>query len=239
MKPLLLIVCTCAALSAYGQGTTLQFCNHCLPSPPDRLVRDVDGNPLAGTNYVAQLYIGTSPDNLLSTTAAPARFRDLGAPLPGTWQPQTIRILSWPWPPGSIYLQVRVWDTMVAQTYTQAEVSPTGQYGRSEVFVYDPCPGLPGVLPPACERMVNFRGFTLRTNMPVPLTARPLTGGTLEISWPAEATGFALEVKTNVSGPSVWEQVPTVPRTNEGRCYIEATPVGAYNMYRLRRIAVP
>lgn len=236
MKTLILLMCASAALSVNGQGTTLQFCNHCLPSPPDRLVRDVNGNPLVGTNYVAQLYTGAGPDNLMPTTGSPARFRDVGAPLPGTWQPQTVRLVGLA--PGPIYLQVRVWDTTVAQTYTQAEASPS-QYGKSEVFVYDPCPGLPGVLPPACERMVNFRGFTLRTNPPVVLNPRPLAGGNLEISWPAEATGFALEVKTNVSGPSVWEQVPNVPRTNDGRCYVEATPVGAYNMYRLRRDVAP
>jgi hypothetical protein len=184
--------------------------------------------------------MGPSPDNLVLTTAAPARFGNAGGTFPaGTWQPQTRRILSWPWPPGAIYLQVRVWDTTVAPVYDQAAASATGQYGRSEVFVYDPCPTVPGVLPPACERMQNFRGFTLRTNPSVILTPRSLTGGNLEISWPAEATGFALEVKTNVSGPSVWEQVPTLPRTNDGRCWVELTPTGAYNMYRLRRNVVP
>jgi hypothetical protein len=136
-------------------------------------------------------------------------------------------------------MQVRVWDTTVAQTYEQAAASPTGEYGRSLVFVYDPCPGVPGVLPPACEKMLSFRGFTLMTNLPVALKARPMTGGNLEISWPAEATGFALEVKTNASGPNLWEQVPAVPRTNNGRCYVEVTPGGAHNMYRLRRDVAP
>jgi hypothetical protein len=87
--------------------------------------------------------------------------------------------------------------------------------------------------------MLNFRGFTLVTNPPVPLKAQPLTGGNLEVSWPAEATGFVLEVTTNASGPRVWEQVPTVPGTNEGRCRVEVTPVGAHSMYRLRRNVVP
>jgi len=237
MKPFIMLMWTSAIFSAYGQGTTLQFCNHCLQSPPDRLVRDVDGNPLVGTNYVAQLYIGPGPDNLMATTEAPARFRDVGAPLPGTWQPKTIRMAGWP--PGPIYMQVRVWDTTVAPGYDQAAASATGQYGKSEVFVYNPCPSPTGILPRDCEKMLSFRGFTLRTNPPVVLNPRPLAGGNLEISWPAEATGFALEVKTNVSGPSVWEQVPTVPRTNDGRCYVEVTPVGAYNMYRLRRDVVP
>src|SRR5688572_31345030 len=87
-----ILVCTLAAASAYGQGTTLQFCNDCLPSPPDRLVRDVNGNPLVGTNYVAQLYYGGSPDSLTATTAQPARFRSPDTSLPGTWQPSTRNI---------------------------------------------------------------------------------------------------------------------------------------------------
>jgi hypothetical protein len=237
MKPVVLFACTLTAFSASGQGTTLQFCNSCLPSPPDRLVRDVNGNPLAGTNYVAQLYIGPGPDNLMPTTGSPARFRAVGAPLPGTWQPKTVHILGWP--PGPIYMQVRVWDTTVAQTYEQAAASPGGQFGRSEAFIYNPCPGLPGILPPDCEKMLNFRGFTLMTNPSVVLKAQPVVAGSLEISWPVEATEFALEVTTNASGPRVWEQVPTVPRTNDGRCYVEVTPAGAYNMYRLRRNAAP
>jgi len=71
------------------------------------------------------------------------------------------------------------------------------------------------------------------------LNTRPIVGGNLEISWSAEATGFALEVTTNASSPRVWEQVPTVPTTNDGRCWVEVTPVGAYNMYRLRRDVAP
>ncbi len=237
MKPKVFLVCAWTAASAYGQGTTLQFCNSCLTSPPDRLVRDVNGNPLAGTNYVAQLYIGSGPDNLMPTTEAPARFRNAGAPLPGTWQPKTVRLFAIS--PGPIYMQVRVWDSSVAAVYDQAAASGTGQYGRSEAFVYDPCPMGPGVLPPACERMLNFRGFTLMTNPPVPLKAQPLTAGNLEISWPAEATAFVLEVTTNASGARVWEQVPTVPRTNDGRCLVDVTPAGGYRMYRLRRNVVP
>src|SRR5687767_15933470 len=78
-----ILLCTLTAASAHGQGTTLQFCNDCLPSPPDRLVRDVNGNPLVGTTYVAQLYTGANPDTLVATTAAPAPFRAAGTPLPG------------------------------------------------------------------------------------------------------------------------------------------------------------
>jgi hypothetical protein len=237
MKPLIMLMCTLAIVTAHGQGTTLQFCNSCLSSPPDRLVRDVNGNPLVGTNYVAQLYMGPNPDNLMPTTASPARFRPVGAPLPGTWEPKTVRIGGLP--PGPIYLQVAVWDTAVAATYEQAAASSEGQYGRSEAFVYDPCTSPTGILPPPCERMLNFRGFTLTTNPPVVLNARPIAGVNLEISWPAEPTGFALEVTTNTSGAPIWDQVPVTPRTNDGRCWVEVPRVGTRSMYRLRHISPP
>jgi len=159
-----ILVCALVAVSAYGQPMmTLQFCNDCLPSPPDRLVRDVNGNPLVGTNYVAQLYWGMDPGSLLPTTATPARFKPAGTPSPGTWQRITLNFFT---PAaGPYYLQVRVWDTDVAPTYEQAAASATGQYGRSEPFVYNPCssPTVPP-LPLDCEKMLNFRGFRLMTN---------------------------------------------------------------------------
>lgn len=160
-----ILVCTLAAVSAYGQPMmTLQFCNDCLPSPPDRLVRDVNGNPLVGTNYVAQLYWGMDPVSLLPTTAAPARFKPAGTPAPGTWQ----RVTQTHHTPaaGPYFLEVRVWDTAVAPTYDQAAASATGQYGRSEPFLFTPCPQPPQPRPPGCELMLNFRGFTLMTNPP-------------------------------------------------------------------------
>ena len=160
-----ILVCTLAAVGAHAQPMmTLQFCNDCLPSPPDRLVRDVNGVPLVGTNYVAQLYWGMDPVSLLPTTAAPARFKPAGTPAPGTWQRVTLNFFT---PAaGPYFLQVRVWDTAVAPTYDQAAASPTGQHGRSEVFLFTPCPQTPQILPPDCERMTGFRGFTLMTNPP-------------------------------------------------------------------------
>src|SRR5688572_14187500 len=104
-----------AAASAHGQGGNLNFCNDCLPSPPDRLVSDAFGRPLVGTNYVAQLLYGASPDSLLPDTAAPARFRPTETTEPGTWVGQMKNV---PLPPGTtIHLQVRVWDSAAAATY--------------------------------------------------------------------------------------------------------------------------
>jgi hypothetical protein len=152
--------------NAHGQGGNLNFCNDCLPSPPDRLVRDVNGNPLVGTNYVAQLLYGGSPASLLPDTAAPKRFQVSGASNPGTWQGVMKNV---PLPPGTTtYLQVRVWDMAAAPNYDQATQNTTGaQYGSSEVYTYV-IPQIPCAPPEPtyCTLMLNFRGFTLITNPP-------------------------------------------------------------------------
>jgi hypothetical protein len=127
----------------------------------DRLVRDVNGNPLVGTNYLAQLYLGATPETLMAHTAAPARFRAAQTSMPGTWVSGN-RSLAAPGP-GPIVLEVRVWDSAAGATYEQASQNTTGlQYGKSGTFNYDPC-GTP-IPMPNCELMLGFLGFTLRTN---------------------------------------------------------------------------
>src|SRR5262245_20551876 len=74
-----------AVAGVHAQVAGVNFCNDCLPSPPDRRVLDVNGNPLAGAGYVAQLYVGTSPATLQAHTAAPSLFRTPGSLFPGTW----------------------------------------------------------------------------------------------------------------------------------------------------------
>jgi len=127
------------------------------------LVRDVNGNPLVGTNYLAQLYYGSTPDTLVAHTGAPARFRIAPTTLPGTWMGgnRTVVVPN----PAMIVLQVRVWDITAGLTYEEASQNTIGlQYGKSEAFPYEPC-GVPR-RSADCDKMVNFRGFTLVTNAP-------------------------------------------------------------------------
>jgi hypothetical protein len=168
---LTILLCTLIAVRAHGQEE-ISFCNSCLPSPPDRLVRDVNGNPLVGTNYLAQLYYGSTPDTLVAHTAAPARFRPAATVLPGTWTGAPNRTVVLP-NPAAIVLQVRVWDIAAGLTYEQASRNTVGlQYGKSEAFTYEPC-GVPR-RSADCDKMVNFRGFALVTNPP-PDTSGDLT----------------------------------------------------------------
>ena len=58
----------------------------------DRLVRDVGGSPLVGTNFFAQLYWSTGTANVgsdqpfgIAVTNPPVRFRAATTTAPGTW----------------------------------------------------------------------------------------------------------------------------------------------------------
>jgi hypothetical protein len=114
----------------------------------DVLVRDSQGAPLTGTNYVAQLYYGTSATALTADTAAPARFRVPTTSLPGTWS-GTDRTLSGLSPGSLAVLAVRVWDITTGPTYEQA--SSRGDCGP---FYFEVKPDF---LPPTNYYMFEFR----------------------------------------------------------------------------------
>jgi hypothetical protein len=137
-----------------------------LPSPPDRMVRNVAGEPLAGTNYLAQLYVGTlntPASEFAPISAAPARFRAPTSASIGYWIGgfRTVNGFS---VSQTVNLQVRVWDIYAGNTFEEAARNTTGaQYGVSAVFQhYIPsfyeCPAI------SCNYMTGFVGFTLITN---------------------------------------------------------------------------
>ena len=78
---LLLLVQGGAIVSSWSQGT-VNFANSVtFSTTADRVVRNVDGIPLAGSDlsqpasFVAQLYYGANAGSLQAHTATPARFR--------------------------------------------------------------------------------------------------------------------------------------------------------------------
>jgi hypothetical protein len=140
--------------SALSQSDYVVFQNNVLTPPPERRVLGVDFQPLVGTNYMAQLLIGPSPDSLVPTTAAPARFRDPGTSLPGTWSGYNIALPGFA--PGSeLYMQVRVWDSNFGLTFEQACAVAPGQAGLLPVFTWT----VPGqAAPPQDHYMLGFVG---------------------------------------------------------------------------------
>ena len=95
---------------AIAQANYVVFQNVVLTPPPDRLVRFADGTPLVGTHFMAQLLVGTSPDSLQPTTAAPSQFRDPATQVPGTWSGGTINLPGFT-PGMTLTMQVRIWDS--------------------------------------------------------------------------------------------------------------------------------
>lgn len=223
----------------HAQSVTVRFSQAGLPTPPDRLVRDVNGTPLAGTNYVAQLYVGGGmPDSFLPITAEPARFRSPNTTMPGTWQDGGPRQITPP-QPEPIVLQVRVWDLLAGSTYEEASQSTTGaQYGKSEAFIFEPCPSPPRS---GCDWMYNFRGFTLVTNPPPnTLVIRDHREGGIELLYAGRHT---IEQATSLRGPWLGYTTDSAPvvdrnaetdlvrfyRINDGTNY----SVNAVGFYRL------
>ena len=143
----------------------------------DRLVRDQTGNPLVGTNYLAQLYYGRSVDSLQAVTAGPARFRAPTTSVPGTWAGGN-RTLQGFTASEFATLQVRVWDSAVGASWEEAQSSGFGvtQHGVSAPFIFQIAPA--GCANPFCFLMENLRGFTL---VPEPSAAALFGAGALAL----------------------------------------------------------
>jgi len=160
MKKLIpFLVLLAGATVAMAQGT-VNFANSVaftVDPARDRLVRDVGGAPLVGSDlaqpatFVAQLYYGADAGSLAAHTAAPARFRP-GTTGPGIWLGGN-RTLTGFAPGQTLTLQIRAWDMRTGATYDVASLR-----GTSTTFTYQ----VPAVgSPPASYFMENFSGFSL------------------------------------------------------------------------------
>jgi hypothetical protein len=157
-----------------------------------RLVfNSVTGQPLVGTNYVAQLYYGTDRWNLQPVTNPPAHFRAPTTVAPGTWV-GSFRTLAGFTPGQTVLLQVRVWDVL-----NPLPPCFNGAWS-SAVFSYTipPQNGLP-----ASFLMENFRSFALTAGCP--LVPRPIsimeTNGAMQIAFDASVFGNTNSVMLSAS----------------------------------------
>ncbi len=138
------------------QWGQVYFDNSVFSFPPDRLVRSGPGDPLVGTNFIAELvYFTNSTTQLSLTNAPPARFRPQGTPYPGTWSGGMRTLVGVP--PGTpVQIMVDVWNNDVLATYDEA-VRTGMVWMRSVFFNYVPPP--PGSSIEA-HYITNFSGFT-------------------------------------------------------------------------------
>jgi hypothetical protein len=118
----------------------------------DRLVYNVTGEPLVGTNLVAQLYYGADVTSLQVATAAPARFRVPTTVSPGTWSGGN-RTISGFGMGATLTVVIRAWDQSNSNSWETSSLK-----GESAPFAYliPPAGG-----PPNAFYIENFRGFSL------------------------------------------------------------------------------
>ena len=139
-------------LSAFAQGT-VTFQNSVVFQTPDpsggnRLVYadcvgpiGGGGAGLVGTQFVAELYAGTSAGSLAPVTASTSRFRSSTTANRGKWATTAISGLNDPTVLPGIdfgqfaFLQVKVWDLSAFKTYESA-IAGGGTTGVSSVFTY-------------------------------------------------------------------------------------------------------
>jgi hypothetical protein len=101
-------------------------------------VFDAAGNRLFGDNYVAVLYGGPSPDDLVLARAGTASME----PVPfiriyngqGGYFAQGGEAMIPRYPGGFAWLQVRAWDLRLGQTYDEVASLGLGGYGQSSLF---------------------------------------------------------------------------------------------------------
>lgn len=144
-----------------------EFTNRMLLLGIDAPVFDAQGVPLAGTNYLAELYGGPSPDALIPAIDEVERKR---LPVPFRIQgyfgtTRGLIIISVPGR-GWAWLQVRAWDARLGATYEEAVARGLGGYGESPLFYARG--NTPGHLD-APEPVIGLRSFRLRPVTPAVL----------------------------------------------------------------------
>src|SRR4030095_12046165 len=109
-KVLFVLLLVTSSNDAFAQGV-VYFENDVIPSPPDRHVRDAFGQPLSGTNFIAQLLYQDNTGTWVAdptiarffTSAANAGFwnggnRTLvnaGSSAPGVYAPINMQVRAW------------------------------------------------------------------------------------------------------------------------------------------------
>jgi hypothetical protein len=152
-------------------------------------VFDAQGNPLEGTDYLAELWGGSVSNSL---NPAVTYYTSQRVMVPFTFAPGYVldgymgrdsaddlvvfdvapgpTIRDWAW------LQVRAWDARLGGTYEEVEALGVGGYGESRSFFAQG--GVPGqLLPDLPGELIGLQFFNLRPIIPEPSTGALLALG--------------------------------------------------------------
>ena len=201
-----------------------------IPWVLDAPVFDVDGTTrLVGSNYVAQLYAGATPDTLHSLGGvsyfrkgtSSGYFYSSGLEVPDVAPGQTA------------YLQVRVWDYTCGKTFEEAQARG-GRFGKSNLI-----PAVMGDFfqPPEA---VGLRSFALQAGMSLLATAKFEQAGVLadgQRQWLLIGDSGYRYVVEHRTPPNDW--LPLLTLTNETGVVLFTDPVAqgaAVRFYRARII---
>ncbi len=143
----------------------------------DAPVFDAGGVPLAGSNYLAELWGGATPDSLVpGLDENQARHRVI-TPFfsDGYFLETTGVIVLETTPPSSLdaWLQVRAWDARLGATYEDVVALGLGGYGESPLFFARGSPISPNPFLPA--PLIGLESFSLREVVPEPRSWALLT----------------------------------------------------------------
>jgi hypothetical protein len=127
------------AVQAVAQAT-YGFFNYVPSVGLDAPVFDAAGERLSGTNYVAKLYGGPTPDSLQPATVGifqemePVPFTYIANGLNGYFaRSGYVEVQGVP-SGGFAWLQVRAWDARLGRTYEEVAALGSGEYGESALF---------------------------------------------------------------------------------------------------------
>ena len=137
-----------------------------------------DGSRLSGTNYVAMLYWGTTPDTLApafdrtsTITMEPTPFTYMPNGQAGYFRYQRgfagVPIC----PPDEPWLQVRAWDLRLGATYENVLSQNIGGYGVSPIFQTPGGDACNLVTPEPPRSLIGLQSFSLSPVVPEPSSA--------------------------------------------------------------------
>ena len=162
-----LLILVSATSMSYCQST---FSFNIRPGGVDAPVFDAQGVPLAGSNYLVELYGGIDSTSLSPTTDYYTGMRVMPRFLTGIyagyWQGNNASMTVWtPIAGMPSWLQVRAWDFRLGATYEEVVASGLGGYGESHAFYAD---GANPTIFQAPAPLIGLQSFSLRAVVPEP-----------------------------------------------------------------------